>query len=216
MKKSNLIVLFIFFLTFNYAQAQDEEKESKFKLIIYGSIGNGIVQNDNKPNYNLNSNSGELLLNYNFIKKIEIATGIGINELSGNGFNPIGNFYHERTLLKVPLLFTINSKLSENYTLCTSIGFYGQNIIKDEYQFLTFSQEDVFVGWNFGAQIGLSFMFEMSNNFSFGINYNGQSDLSYFERNNNFRLKNTPISVIDGKQKIKNLNSIGIIFKMKL
>ena len=216
MKKSNLIILFIFFLAFNFTQAQDEEKEFKFKLIGYGTIGNGIVQNYNEPNYNLNSNSGEILLNYNFTKKFEIATGIGMNELSGNGFNSTGNFYHERTLLKVPLLFTMNSKLSENFTLSTSLGFYGQNIIKDEYQFLTFSQKDVFDGWNFGAQIGLSFMFEISDDFSVGINYNGQSDLSDFEKNNNFGLKNTPISGIADKQKMKNLNSLGIIFKLKL
>ena len=92
MKKSNLIILFIFFLAFNFTQAQDEEKEFKFKLIGYGTIWNGIVQNYNEPNYNLNSNSGEILLNYNFSKKFEIATGIGMNELSGNGFNSTGNF----------------------------------------------------------------------------------------------------------------------------
>ena len=81
---------------------------------------------------------------------------------------------------------------------------------------MVFSQKDVFDGWNFGAQIGLSFMFEISDDFSVGINYNGQSDLSDFEKNNNFGLKNTPISGIADKQKMKNLNSLGIIFKLKL
>jgi len=208
MKKSNYILLFIFFLTFNLIQAQDEKKESKFNLIGYGGIGYGIVENDNEPNYNLNSNSGEILLNYNINQKFGIATGIGMNELSGNGFNSVGNFYHERILLKVPLLFTMGSKLSENFRVFANLGFYGQNIIKDEYRFLNNTQEDVYDGWNFGAQIGVGFVFEMFDNFSAGINYNGQSDFSKFETNNNVG--------INDKQKMKNLNSIGIILMIEL
>ena len=208
MKKTNYILLFIFFFTFNLIQAQDEKKESKFNLIGYGGIGYGIVENDNEPNYNLNSNSGEILLNYNINQKFGIATGIGMNELSGNGFNSVGNFYHERTLLKIPLLFTMGSKLSENFRVFANLGFYGQNIIKDEYRFLNNTQKDVYDGWNFGAQIGIGFVFEMFDNFSAGINYNGQSDFSKFESNNNVG--------INDKQKMKNLNSIGIILMIEL
>jgi hypothetical protein len=194
-------------LTINFIQAQ-EEKESKFNLIAYGGIGYGIVENDNEPNYNLNSNNGEILLNYNINQKFGIATGIALNELTGNGFNSFGNFYHERTLLKVPLLFTMGSGLSENLKLFANFGFYGQNIIKDEYRFLNNTQKDVYDGWNFGAQIGVSFLFEIFNNFSAGINYDGQSDFSTFESNNN--------AGINDKQKMKNLNSIGIIFMIEL
>jgi opacity protein-like surface antigen len=207
MKKSNYILLFTLFLTFSLVQAQ-EEKESKFNIIVYGGIGYGIVENDNEPNYNLNSNALEILVNYNINKKFGIATGIGLNELSGNGFNSIGNFYHERTLLKIPLLFTMGSNVTENLKLFTNFGFFGQNIINDEYRFLNETQKDIYKGWNFGAQFGFGFAFEMFDNCSIGINYNAQSDLSKFGSNNN--------AGINDKQKFTNLNSVGILFMIDL
>jgi opacity protein-like surface antigen len=207
MKKSNYILLFTLFLTFSLVQAQ-EEKESKFNIIVYGGIGYGIVENDNEPNYNLNSNTIEILVNYNINKKFGIATGIGLNELSGNGFNSIGNFYHERTLLKIPLLFTMGSNVTENLKLFTNFGFFGQNIINDEYRFLNETQKDIYKGWNFGAQFGFGFAFEMFDNYSIGINYNAQSDLSKFGSNNN--------AGINDKQKFTNLNSVGILFMIDL
>lgn len=207
MKKSNYILLFTLFLTFSLMQAQ-EEKESKFNIIVYGGIGYGIVENDNEPNYNLNSNALEILVNYNINKKFGIATGIGLNELSGNGFNSIGNFYHERTLLKIPLLFTMGSNVTENLKLFTNFGFFGQNIINDEYRFLNETQKDIYNGWNFGAQFGFGFAFEMFDNYSIGINYNAQSDLSKFGSNNN--------AGINDKQKFTNLNSVGILFMIDL
>jgi len=207
MKKSNYILLFTLFLTFSLMQAQ-EEKESKFNIIVYGGIGYGIVENDNEPNYNLNSNTIEILVNYNINKKFGIATGIGLNELSGNGFNSIGNFYHERTLLKIPLLFTTGSNVTENLKLFTNFGFFGQNIINDEYRFLNETQKDIYKGWNFGAQFGFGFAFEMFDNYSIGINYNAQSDLSKFGSNNN--------AGINDKQKFTNLNSVGILFMIDL
>jgi opacity protein-like surface antigen len=207
MKKSNYILLFTLFLTFSLMQAQ-EEKELKFDIIVYGGIGYGIVENDNEPNYNLNSNALEILVNYNINKKFGIATGIGLNELSGNGFNSIGNFYHERTLLKIPLLFTMGSNVTENLKLFTNFVFFGQNIINDEYRFLNETQKDIYKGWNFGAQFGFGFAFEMFDNYSIGINYNAQSDLSKFGSNNN--------AGINDKQKFTNLNSVGILFMIDL
>ena len=131
MIKTNYILVFLFCLNLNFIQAQDE-KDSKFHIVSYGGIGYGILDNDNQPNYNMNSNSGDILLNYDLNNKFGIATGIGLNELSGNGFNTIGNFYHERTLLKVPLLLTLNSYLSEKLSVFANFGLFGQAIIKDE------------------------------------------------------------------------------------
>lgn len=207
MKQSNYILLLIFYLAFNLIEAQ-EDKESKFNLIGYGGIGYGIVENDDEPNYNLNSNNGEILLNFSINQKFGIATGIGMNELSGNGFNSAGNFYHERTLLKIPLVFTMGSQLSENFRVFANLGFYGQNIIKDEYRFLNNTEKDIYDGWNFGAQLGFGFLFKMFDNFSAGINYIGQSDFSTFETTNNQGIKD--------KQKMKNLNSLGVIFMIEL
>jgi len=188
-------------------QAQ-EEKDSKFNIIAYGGIGYGIVENDNEPNYNLNSNNGEILLNFDSNEGIGIATGIGLNELTGNGFNSLGSFYHERTFLKIPLLVTFNSNFSDNFSVFADVGVYGQNIIKDEYRFLNNTQKDSFEGWNFGLQIGVGLIFEVSENFGLGINYSGQSDFSKFESNNS--------SGINDEQKMNNLNSFGLIFKLQL
>lgn len=209
MKKSNHILLFILFMSFTLIQAQDvEKKESKFNLIAYGGIGYGIVENANEPNYNLNSNNGEILLNYCLNQKFGVATGIGISELSGNGFNSIGNFYHERSLIKIPLLFTLNSNISEDFKIFANLGFFGQTIIKDEYRFIDNTQKDIYDGWNFGAQIGLGLLYEIFDNYYAGINYNGQSDFNKYETKNNVG--------INDEQKMKNLNSVGIIFIIEL
>jgi long-subunit fatty acid transport protein len=191
----------------NLTQAQ-EEKESKFNIIANGGTGYGTIKNDKETNYNLNSNSGEILLNYKIGQNIGIATGIGMNELSGNGFNSVGYFYHERTLLKIPLLFTTRAKLAENFSVFMNFGLYRQNIIKDKYHFLDTTQKDVYDGWNFGVQTGIGFVFELFDDFSVGINYNAQSDFTKFESNDN--------AGINDKQKMKSLNSIGIMLFVEL
>jgi hypothetical protein len=48
----------------------------------------------------------------------------------------------------------------------------------------------------------------MFDNFSAGVNYSGQSDFSKYKSNNN--------SGINDKQKLKNLNSIGIVLMVDL
>jgi hypothetical protein len=207
MKKSNYILLFTLFVTFNFMQAQ-EEKVSKFDIIAYGGIGYGIVESDNEPNYNLNNNHGEILLNYNVDDTFGFATGIGLNELTGNGFNSIGSFYHQRTVIKIPLLVTFNSDFSDKFKVFASLGVYGNNIIKDEYRFLNNTKKEVFEGWTFGLQMGAGFIFELSDHFGLGINLSGQSDFSKLESNIN--------SGFTDEQKIKNLNSFGFIFMLKI
>jgi len=212
MKRSNFLLLLFFLLTLNTVHAQGEEKESKISIVTYGGIGYGIVENDNEPNYNLNNSSGEFLLNYNLShtqnQKLGIATGIGINELTGNGFNSLGDFYHERTFLQVPLLLTFNSKVSDKFKSLTTFGIFGQTIIKDEYRFLNDSQRDIYEGWSFGAEIGLGFLYETSNNFYTGINYNVQFNFSKFQSNDNVG--------INDEQKMKNLTSIGVMLLFEL
>ncbi|MEM7108123.1 MAG: hypothetical protein AAF519_07840 [Bacteroidota bacterium] len=208
MKKSNYILLFTLFLTFNLIQAQDEERESKFSLIGYGGFGYGTMDNDTEPNYNLNVGSAELLLTYNLNKRFGIATGIGMNELTGNGFNSIGNFYQERTLLKIPLLLSLGPSISEKFDSFVNLGFYGQNIIKDEYRFLDNTQEDIYEGWNFGAQLGVGILFKLADSYYSGINFQWQSDLSKFESSNT--------AGINDEQRMNNLNSVGILFMIKL
>jgi opacity protein-like surface antigen len=195
------------FLTVNLVQSQ-EEKESKFSIIANGATGYGIIESDNEPSYNLNGSAANILINYKINKIFGIATGIGLSTLTGNGFNSIGNFYHERTSLKVPILATLDYNVSEKFSVIANFGFYTQNIIEDEYRFLNNTQKDIYDGWNFGTQIGLGFIFELLNYFSLGLNYNVQSDLSNFKTTNN--------QGINDQQKLKVLSSTGIIFMIEL
>lgn len=201
MKKINYLYLLLCFISFGIVHAQEGEK-SKFNLLAYGGIGYGIVENDNQPNYNLNSNSGDLLLNYDISEDFGVATGIGMNELSGNGFNATGSFYHERTLLKVPVVATMEYPISEFFSFVANLGIYTQHILKDEYRFLNTIQEDVYDGWNFSAQLGMGFMFKAFENMRVGIHYNGQSDFTTFKTNNN--------QPLEDEQKMKNLSTFGI------
>lgn len=208
MKNLNYFLLFIFLLAANIIQAQEDQKKSKFNLIAFGGIGYGIVENNNQPNYNLNNNGGEFLINYNINKKFGLATGVGLNAMSGNGFNSIGNFYHQRNSLKVPVLFTINPNLSNGFKFYANLGVYGQTIIKDEYRFIDKTQENVYEGWNYGAQVGLGFMYEIFDCYYAGLHYLGQSDFNKLESNSN--------SGVNNKQKIKSLNTIGVVILIEL
>ncbi|WP_445749995.1 hypothetical protein [Polaribacter sp.] len=205
--EKNLLILIAIIFSFLSISAQEENK-SKFSIIGNGGIGYGIVKNDSEPNYNLNTNSGELLINYNFSENFGIATGIGLNLLTGNGFNSLGEFYHERNYIKIPLLLSISGELNEKIEFFSSIGFYSQNIVGDNYHYLSSKIENNFEGWNFGGQIGLGILFNFKNKMKFGFAFNGQSDFSKFKSRNS--------SGIVDKQKMKNLNTLGIIFKFEL
>jgi opacity protein-like surface antigen len=208
MKKKNYVSLLIAFALTFCIQAQEDESPSKFNIIGYGGIGYGKVKNDNQPNYNLNSNTGEILLNYNFGKRIGIATGVGFTELTGTGFNALGNFYHERTLIKIPLLLTIDTNVSDKISFFTNIGFYGHTIVEDEYRFINTTQKDVFDGWNFGLQLSVGLMFEIYDGFSAGVNFSGQSDFGKFETTAN--------QGFSDEQRMDNLNTLGLIFMFDL
>lgn len=207
MKTAKNILFFIFFLSTSLMSAQ-EAKESRFSHVGFFGFGYGIAENENQPNYNLNSINAEILFNYSINKKIGVASGIEINQLSGQGFNTFGNFYHERTLLKIPVLVTLNTNVSENISFFSNFGFYGQTIGTDEFRYLNNIQRDVYEGWNFGAQVGIGFLFKMFDRVSAGIKYNGQTDFSSFKTNDNVALSN--------EQKMKYLNTIGLVFKVQL
>ncbi|WP_223033870.1 outer membrane beta-barrel protein [Hanstruepera marina] len=206
MKKLNVILLLTAFLAFTFVQAQEEteKKESKFSVMAFGGIGYGIMDSDSQPNYNVNANSAELVLNYKISDNIGLATGGAYTSLTSNAFNYAGNFYHERILIKIPLLVTFNCFVADNFKFIAHLGPYAQTIYKDEYTYSNFRVDDVYEGWNFGFQLGLGFLYDFDNCFSAGINYSGQSDFSKFETNTS--------QVINDEQKVKNLNTIGLIF----
>lgn len=207
MKTSTLLLTLGFILNIVVLQAQ-ETNPSKFNIVAYGGIGYTKVINDDAPNYDLNVNTGDLLLSYNTWKTIGIATGLGYSELSGSGFNTNGNFYQERTLIKIPLLLTLNKDITEHLIMIGNFGVYGQTIVKDEFQYINRIEKDVYEGFNFGMQLGLGIGYRFDERVGFGINFNSQSDFSSFETSDNATFKN--------EQKHKNLTSIGIFATIKL
>ncbi|WMI68516.1 hypothetical protein [Mangrovimonas sp. YM274] len=211
MKTLKLLFVLLCIVSSQVTQAQEDQSENKqedksfrFNLIAYGGIGYGIIENDNEPNYNLNTNTGDLLLNYRFSKAFGVATGIGYSQLTGNGFNSLGNFYHNRTLLKIPLSLTMNLPVTEKFAMVMQLGLYAQTVTKDEYRYLNFHQKDLYDGWNFGSQITIGFLYEIFDQYYVGLNYLGQGDFSKLSSNNH--------PTIHDKQKQESFNSIGITF----
>lgn len=147
---------------------------------------------------------GEVLLTYNFNSNFGISAGAGWLQLSGNGFNSNGNFYHERDLLKFPILVRSSQKLTDKIKLLLSAGFYGQTIINEEFRFLSTIEEDVYEGWTFGFQGFFGFEYDVSNNWSVGINVSTQSDFNKLKTENNASFQD--------EQSIQTLNTIGLFF----
>ncbi len=207
MKILKYAILVISIWTNNLTNAQI--KHYDFNILAFGGIGFGVMENDNTPNYNMNSNSAELLLKYRITHKFGLATGIGMTELMGNGFNINGNFHHERKLLKIPLLAVFDYAISENISMIPNFGLYTQYIFEDKYRFLNDSYKNIYGNWNFGAQLGVGLAFELFTNFHFGFNYSLHYDLSKFSSNSNQL-------IINDKQKLNKANAIGIVLVMEL
>lgn len=207
MKALKLIVSFISLLTLTQSFAQI--KHYDFNLLAYGGIGFGVMENDTDPNYNMNSNNAEILVKYRITQKLGIATGIGLNEISGDGFNMNGNFHHERKLLKIPLLAILDYSFGENLSMIPNFGFYANYILEDKHRFLNSTIKNSYEDWNFGAQLGVGLTYELYKNLHLGFNYSLQYDLSKFSANKNQ-------IIINDKQKLGRMNSIGLVMVMEL
>ncbi|WP_179008370.1 hypothetical protein [Winogradskyella forsetii] len=201
----SLLIGFILYSNLSFGQDENESTYSKFSLITYGTIGFAKVENDNQANYNLDANSAELLLNYKFNKKYGIFTGVGITELSGSGFNDESIFYHERSVIKIPLGLSISYDLSDKLSTYMGIAAYGQTIISDEYRYIDRTVEDLYEGWNFGAQFSLGITHQVDDCLSIGLIYSGQSDFTKLETTDNASFKD--------EQKITDLNTLGLLLE---
>ncbi|WP_439152069.1 outer membrane beta-barrel protein [Winogradskyella sp.] len=209
MKSSVLFsVLFsIFIITNSSAQEEEDKAFEKYNISITTGIGYGKVENENQPNYDLNANIGELLFTYNLKENLGIATGVGYLQLSGNGFNTNGNFYHERDLIKIPLLLRANKNFGDKFNIYALIGFYGQTIVNEEFRYLNSLEKDVFGGWSFGLQSSFTFEYEISEDWSMGINIATQSDFNKLDTKND--------ASFEDEQAITTLNTIGLLFKFR-
>ena len=189
------------------SSANDGNTRSSFRFLIQGGIGYGNIENESAPNYNLNLDYFEALINYRFSKQYGVATGVGINEFSGNGFNLNGNFYHEREELRIPLLATADYNVNEKIKAIVGLGFYGKTNLTDDYRFLNDLQKDVYEDWNFGFQGNFSVLFMLTPNYSFGLNFNTQNDFTDAKAN--------PEQLISGEQRMKNVSALGILIMMQ-
>ena len=213
MKTKNYLLVFALFCSSILLHAQEttettEKKDSKFSISAIGGLGYATVDSDHSPNYNLNVGSSDILLNYKFYKNIGVSTGAGYSVLTGNGFDAAGSFYHERSLLKIPLNLNFEVYFNDKFSVQARVGAYAQTIVFDEYQYLKGNVEDVYEGWNFGTNIGIDFIYKLKPGLSMGLTFSGQSDFSEFEMNKDFGK--------DQKQKIINLNTIGYFFRIEL
>jgi hypothetical protein len=185
----------------------DGDSYSTFRILVQGGIGYGKIENETAPNYNLNLDYFEALINYRFSEQYGIATGVGINEFSGNGFNAFGNFYHEREELKIPLLATADYNVNEKIRAIVGLGLYGKTNLTDDYRFLNNVVKDVYEDWNFGFQGNFSVLFMLTPNYSFGLNFNFQNDFS--------KIKANPGQPISGEQRMENVSALGIMIMMQ-
>lgn len=207
MKKLSQILFLLFALTVNNLFAQDE-KPPKFNITGYGGLGFGIMESDNEATYNLNSNFGEALFVYQIGGVLGVGTGVGFNELSGNGFNSSGSFYHERTLIKIPLVLRLRYPIAEKIELYVDGGFYAQNILNDEYTYQDNVTASLYEGWNTGFQVGFLFTYAINEKISLDLSYTSHTDLTKFETISN--------QLINDKQRIRDLNNIGIAIQWRL
>lgn len=201
-----VVLCFIFGLSF--AQKTENTRVSKFNLDLSINVGTGRVDNENQPNYNLDAIVSEALLTYNFSNQFGVATGIGYTQLSGNGFNSNGNFYHERDVIRIPLMLTTGRNFGEKLRLYANIGLYGQVIVNDEFQYLTNTENDVYEGWSFGFNGNIGLLYELTTKFSMGVNFATQSDFSAVETSDN--------ASINDEQRLDRVNTFGLLFRFSL
>ncbi|PWH86614.1 porin family protein [Brumimicrobium oceani] len=203
--KYYLLFAFLSIINLSFTQI----KHYDFNLLAYGGIGFGVMENDKDPNYNMNSNNAEVLVKYRVTHKLGLATGVGLNELSGDGFNSNGNFHHERKLLKIPFIAILDYTFNENLSMIPNFGFYANYLLEEKHRFLNSTIKNSFEGWNFGAQLGVGLTYELYKNLHLGFNYSLQYDLTKWSA-----VKN--LLVINDKQKLGRMNSIGLVMVMEL
>lgn len=221
MNKQNFILLASILCALNFLTAQNDNNDkgyfddyqlsdSRFSIIGYGGVGYAVIDNNNQPNYNLNATTFDILLDYRIGSRWGIATGLGFNQLSGTGFDNSGqNFYHERGTLKIPLLLSGNYAISPRMRMVVNAGFYAQTILKDDFSYVNNTTiGDIYEGWNFGVQTGIGMSYHIDDRFSLGIMFNTQGDLSRFD--------NTLTTTPNDQQKIKSVNTVGLLFTYQL
>ncbi|WP_298521009.1 hypothetical protein [uncultured Kordia sp.] len=214
MKRLSLITLLTLIFSFTTLHAQNDhttdenhQSSSRFSFMAYGGIGYAVVDSRWQPNYNLDANIGEFLVQYRIGKHYGISTGIGIVEMTGNGFYYThGPFYHERANFKIPLLFSVNYKVAPKVRLLANVGPYGQVIYRDEFIFFNGGHvDDIYSGWSIGLQFGVGMSYHISSKMSLGMMFSSQGDFNRLSIDTNKNIFADP-------HRISRINTLGLVF----
>ena len=160
MKKVVCFLIIICSVSILSLEAQEKEGLRVSAMGFYG-VGLGIVDNKNAPNYNFRTTNFDVLVDFDFGKIIGFATGIGFSSLSGNGFNSTGDFYHERSLMKIPLLMSLTYPISKDFDFYANGGLFYEQIRDDEFQYLNTTEKDIYEGSSIGAQFQVGFLINL-------------------------------------------------------
>ncbi len=163
MKKIICLLVFAYSLCFNSIQAQEKDGFRFDTMIMYG-LGSGVADNSNAPDYNFRTQEFNAVFNLDFGKLFGFGTGLGFSRLSGNGFNSSGDFFHSRTLLRVPVLLTMIHPITEYFEFYANGGFFWEHIRKDEFQYLNTTIEDLYEGSSIGAQFQIGLLINLPDN----------------------------------------------------
>lgn len=166
MKKSIFCLLLMLGLSFSSIYAQDKKGFTLDGMGFYG-VGFGVAQNSNEPDYSFRTQEINVLMNFDFGKLIGVSTGIGVSNLTANAFNSTGSFFHQRSLLRIPVLASTMFPLSETVDLYANGGFFYETITDDEFQYVNSTIRDVYDGSTVGAQFQIGIILKLPIGFDY-------------------------------------------------
>lgn len=182
-----------------------QEKNSNWRVLAYGGIGFGTVNNTKAPEYDVNFITGQFLVNYKFDSYFGVSSGVGLLEISGNGFDEKGAFYHKRKTLTIPVLFTMTYPLDTHVILMGHLGINATKPISGSYAYLKGTTSNVYTDWGLGSDVAVGLAYRFSEGFSLGFRFQTQADFIAMKS-----------SLNTNEQKLDKLNSLGIFLAIAL
>jgi len=184
MKKALICLIFLHLISNISLQAQEKEGLKISAMGFYG-LGFGIIENTNAPNYDFRATNLDVIIDFDFGKILGFATGIGFSDLAGDGFNSSGNFFHKRSILKIPLLMSLTYPITKEFDFYANGGFFYEHIMDDEWQYVSNTEKDLYEGSSIGAEIGAGLLIKLPNKLDwsgsrlgvvFGVQLSGDYD----------------------------------------
>lgn len=201
MNRKIITITFFVFLTFTYAHAQNNEKMKKINFLLSIGTASGNIVNDYETGYNLLGENTKLQIGYSFSQHDAIAIGVGYSELTGNGFNAKGNFYQERNILSIPLLYT-RSVYYQQFNIEIGVGLQANKLITDKYHYINETKNNQFSGWNLATKSYIAFLYRITDNAKVGVFYDLSTDLTKYS--------STDETYFKGKQRMTLFKSVGL------